>query len=146
MTILTLLVSCKDYYNICDQNRTSSANGNFYSVVGGVETENRPASLTIAELNAANTIVNAPFPSTFSLILIPNRDSMSFTVRTANTEPLDTIKIRYSTQAVMLSEDCGIINQYNLTSISHTSYKIDSIRIIKPLADQLLGNNFRIFY
>lgn len=144
--MLSVLVSCKDYYNICDLNRTSSANGNFYSVSGGVETENRPASLTVAELNGSNTIVNSAFPSTFSLILVPNRDSMSFTVRTSGTAPKDTIKLRYTTITTILSEECGTINQYQLTSISTTTNTLDSVRITKPLADQLLGNNFRIFY
>lgn len=146
LAVLSVLVSCKDSYTICDQNRTSTANGNFYSISGGVETENRPASLTIGELNGGNTIINSPFPTSFSLILVPNRDSMSFTVRTSGTAPIDTIKLRYATTTTILSENCGAISQYQLRSISTTTNTIDSIRIINPLADQLLGNNFRIFY
>ena len=146
LAVLNVLVSCKDTYTICDQNRTSTANGNFYSISGGVEVENRPASLTITELNAGNTITNSPFPTTFSLILVPNRDSMSFTVRTSGTALLDTIKLRYATTTIVLSENCGPISQYQLTSISTTKNTIDSIRITNRLADQLLGNNFRIFY
>ena len=139
-------MSCKDYYNICDLNRISAANGNFYSISGGAERENRPASLSVAELNGSSTIINSAFPSTFSLILAPNRDSMRFTVRTSSTAPVDTITLRYSTVTTVLSVECGTINQYQLTSISTTTNTLDSIRIIKPLADQLLGNNFRIFY
>ena len=146
LAVLSVLVSCKDFYNICDQNRTSTANGNFYSITGTVERENRPASLTVAELNGSNTIVNSAFPTSFSLLLAPNRDSMSFTVRTSSTAPIDTIKLRYATITTTLSQDCGSINQYQLTSISTTTHTLDSIRIIKPLADQLLENNFRIFY
>ena len=140
-----LLVSCKDYYNICDQNRTSTANGNFYSVVNGVEVVSVPSTLLVTVLNGQVPSTNAPNPTSFSLNLVPNVDSMSFTIKAAN-RPLDTIKLRYNTQLFTLSEDCGQISKFNILSIAHTKNSIDSIRITNPVADQLLSNNFRIFY
>lgn len=140
-----LLVSCKDFYNICEQNRTSTANGKFYSIVSGVEVENSPASLVVTVLNGPVATNTSTPPAFFPLNLLPHGDSMSFTIK-AGTRPLDTIKLKYTTQLLTLSEDCGQINQFNISSITHTKRTIDSIRIIKPLADQLLGINFRLYY
>jgi hypothetical protein len=139
-----LLVSCKDYYNICDQNRTSTANGNFYSIVGGIEMPIAPTGLVVTALNGPVTSSNVGATPTFSLYLTPNVDSASFTIKTSN-KPLDTIKLKYNTQMFMLSEDCGQISKFNILSITHTSNTIDSIKITNPFAEQLLGNNFRIY-
>ena len=142
--VTALLVSCKDYYNICDQNRTSTANGNFYKIVAGVEMPFVPTGLVVTGLNGPVSSSSVAATPTFSLYLTPNVDSMSYTIKSTN-EPLDTIKLKYNTQMFMLSEDCGQISKFNILSITHTKNGIDSIKITNPLADQLLGNNFRIY-
>ena len=57
----------------------------------------------------------------------------------------DTLVIDYAVVPVLVSYECGFTNTFVLNGVSHTKHFIDSIALIKPLADLENEENFKIF-
>ncbi len=140
------LFSCKDTYTICDLPRTVVMVGSFYTIGSGQEVAVQPASLSVSNLDGSAILTNIPSPQTFSLYLIPNADSAKFLFSLNNFASRDTVTIKYSTQSILLSQNCGNINTFTITQVSTTKNTLDSIAIADPLADNRLSRNIKLYY
>ncbi len=141
------LLSCKDDYTICDQNRLATVNGSFFlKGFSGNDISAPPPSLTVTNLNGTAQITNAPAPLFFSLGLNPNADSSKFVISLSQSLPKDTISYYYTTQSILLSPNCGNVYVYTLTSTKYTKNTLDSIAIINPAIETRLLGNVKFYY
>lgn len=151
--LLTLLVasacaftSCKDEYNICDQNRLITLNGGFFTVSGGMAVPVSVPNLTINNINGASVIANAPNSTAFSLSLNDQIDSSKFVFTLSTGLQSDTVTFFYSNQTVEISPSCGNVIVQNLRSVRSTINTIDSVRISNASVTNRLAQNVRVFY
>lgn len=58
----------------------------------------------------------------------------------------DTITFGYDPVTYFASEECGAMYIYRITSTSHTSHLIDSVKVIDPLITNVELERIRIFF
>lgn len=58
----------------------------------------------------------------------------------------DTLTFDYDPVTYFASEECGAMYIYRVTSVSHTSHLIDSVKVIDPLITNVELERIRIFF
>jgi hypothetical protein len=58
---------------------------------------------------------------------------------------VDTMVITYEVVPVLVSYECGFTNTFEMKGISHTRHFIDSVAMIKHVADLENEENIKIF-
>ena len=138
--------SCKDEYNICDQNRLITMNGSFFTVTGGMEVPLAASNLSISNFNGASILTNVLNSTAFSLGLNSQIDSSKYVFTLGAGLQADTVTFFYNNQTIELSPECGDVDVQNLRSVRTTRNTIDSVRISNASVNNRLAQNIKVFY
>jgi hypothetical protein len=129
---------------ICTESRLSRVNAGFYEWDGEQEVnvfielftlygEGRDSLL----YDRKNNVQQFSFPMDMnapSSTLILQADTLA-----------DTLIIDYAVVPALVSYECGFTNTFEMSGVSYTRHFIDSIALIKPLADLEDEENLKIF-
>jgi phosphatidylserine synthase len=58
---------------------------------------------------------------------------------------VDTLIINYAVVPVLVSYECGFTNTFEMSGLSYTRHLIDSVSLIKNIADLENEENLKIF-
>ena len=141
------LTSCKDEYTLCNQVKDVRFTGGFYKKVGSNDVVAPAPKFTLSQLNSGSNIYNQQVNvDVFSLPLSQIIDSAKYVLKLDNNLLSDTVTIRYTSQGVNLSLECGSVTYNTITSISTTINTLDSIKIIRALVNTEPVQNVKIYY
>ena len=144
---IILIGSCQDTYNICDKARDVSLKAGFYHITAGTVNSVTVPSLSLSIYDTSIVYYNqVPNLSSFSIALNPSLDSSRYSIRLSNTSVADTLTVVYTSEAVNLSPECGIIYINNLLRTYSTHHTIDSVQIINPVNNTTSGENIKIYF
>jgi hypothetical protein len=146
---LLLALSCEDNYTICDKPKQVNYKAGFYTKNGSLDVPTVPAALTLTFPGASTFIYNQQpgIPALF-LALSPASasDSVKYFIKLGNTLPADTISLYYNNVNQNLGPECGDITVHLLSRAVTTTHTIDSVKIVAPLVDNVVKENFKIYY
>ena len=147
LSCLTLfLFSCTDDYNICGSSKVVKFVGGFYSATTASETAAPAQSLSLSLINGTNIFTSIPNAASFATSLNPGVDSVQYIISLSDTLPKDTLTIKYSTQIVLVSADCGNVDAYTILQAYSTSNTIKRVAIGDPTVYITGAQNVKIFY
>ena len=141
------LHSCKDEYTLCNLVKDVRFTGGFYRKVGSNDAVAPAPKFTLSELNSGSNIYNQQVNvEVFSLPLSQVIDSAKYVLKLDANLQADTVTIKYTSQGVNLSLECGGVTYNTITSISTTINTLDSIKIIRALVNTEPVQNVKIYY
>jgi hypothetical protein len=140
--IFAVIPACEDE-GTCSENVVSRVNAGFYTLAGGTEAKatvnqysmygsTRPDSVILK-----SNVSNIEFP-------LSMHETSSVYIMTADTLT-DTLEVQYSNKLALISWECGFTNQFEILSVIFTRNYIDSIAIVKSIADPGDEENLKIF-
>jgi hypothetical protein len=141
--MLAGLPSCEGE-GVCTQSLGSLVNAGFYAWDGDREVEVSVDDFTLFGegvdsllYEGSNSVTKFSFPldmkaQTSTMIL--RADSL-----------VDTMVLRYTVVPVLVSYECGFTNAFDISGISHTRHVVDSVFLIKKIADVEGEENLKIF-
>jgi hypothetical protein len=106
-----------------------------------------PAELTLKYPAATNYIYNQQ-AGISDLVLSPDptADSLRYYIKLGTALPADTLTMVYSTRTVNLSPECGDIFVHTISRVYCTIHTLDSVKIINTAVNNIVTENFRIYY
>ncbi len=147
LMIVTALVSCRDDYSICNSPKEVNFYASFYQKQGNVDVAVPAPVLSIMLLNAPAALYSQQVnTATFSLALNPATDSARYIIKVAANLPSDTFTVVYNSINTIISADCGSAYFNNISRLYSTLNTIDSIKVIKPLVNNELLVNAKIYF
>ena len=114
------LFSCTDDYTICGTSKVVKFIGGFYSATANTETPAPVPALSLSLINGTNIFNSIPNAASFATSLNSGVDSVQYIISLSNTLPKDTLTIKYSTQNVVISSECGCL--HNFASLFNVKY------------------------
>ncbi|MBK7884911.1 MAG: hypothetical protein IPJ81_14850 [Chitinophagaceae bacterium] len=146
--VILTLTGCEDQYTICELSKNINFRGVFFSKQGNNFIETKVNSLSINILDDPNFIYKDRIDvSTFIFGLSPliDKDSISYVIKIDNVSPADTLTLRYTSNTVNLTPECGSIIVHNLTKVTTTTNTLDSVQIIVPKIDNNINVSVKLF-
>ena len=129
---------------ICTESRLSRVNAGFYGWDGEQEVTVFVNGFTLfGEGNDSLLYDNENSLQRFSFPMDMNAQSSTLILQ-ADTLA-DTLVIDYAVVPALVSYECGFTNTFEMSGVSYTKHLIDSIALIRPLADLENEENFKIF-
>ena len=145
--LLSVICSCEDQYNICDQPKDVNLKAGLYQVLAGVETPAMVPSFSLSILGGSSLIYNQQVNlSKFSLSLNPDIDSSKYFIQLSNSLPVDTLTIMHTAQSILISPECGSVYIFSITGTRITHNSIDSVKVINPAVNTTSGENIKFYY
>lgn len=148
--ILPCIVACND--SGCLDNRSSIPYVGFYSYQTGQQIT--VDSVEIGGVGAPNDSLLMTARDRFANLYLPFRfehDNTSFYIRYVSKELnypwlVDTLSFRYTSIPMFVSESCGAMYQYMVTSMSYTTHLIDSVALTDSLITNVDTERIKIFF
>lgn len=141
--VLAVFPSCEGE-GICTQSVGSLVNAGFYGWDGDQEVDVFVNQFTLFGegvdsllYDSSNSVTKFSFPMDMNAqtsTLILKADSL-----------VDTLVISYTVVPVLISYECGFTNAFDISRISHTKHFMDSVSLIKTMADVEDEENLKIF-
>jgi len=136
----------------CLENQSSIPLAGFYSASS--KTNISLDSLEIGGIGAPNDSLIVSSGTNVSQAYLPFRSSESATAfylhyeyKTLNNTALnDTLWFEYTSNPYFVSEECGAMYQYDITSVKYTTHLIDSIAITDSTITNLDIERIRIYF
>ena len=129
---------------ICTESTLSVVNAGFYGWDGEQDVDIFVNNFTLYGLgrdsllyDSANSVTSFSFPmdmNALSSTMILRADSLA-----------DTLIINYAVVPVLVSYECGFTNTFEVSGLSYTRHLIDSVSLIKNIADLENEENLKIF-
>ena len=129
---------------ICTESTLSVVNAGFYGWDGEQEVDVFVNNFTLYGsgrdsllYDSANSVTSFSFPmdmNALSSTMILRADSL-----------VDTLIINYAVVPVLVSYECGFTNTFEMSGLSYTRHLIDSVSLIKNIADLENEENLKIF-
>ncbi|MBL0145769.1 MAG: hypothetical protein IPP48_08405 [Chitinophagaceae bacterium] len=142
--LAALLTACHDQYDICDQSTSVNCFASFYQKNGTADVAASAPALSFGLLGSSTLIYNQVGGiSNFSFPLNPATDSAKYFIKISNTATSDTITVFYTSQNILLSNECGNITTHTISNAKNT---LDSIKIITNTVTNLGTQNLKIWF
>jgi len=129
---------------VCTDSVLSVVNAGFYGWDGEQEVDIFVNNFTLYGsgrdsllYDSANSVTSFSFPmdmNALSSTMILQADSL-----------VDTLVINYAVVPVLVSYECGFTNTFEMSGLSYTRHLIDSVSLIKNIADLENEENLKIF-
>ncbi|MCK4852971.1 MAG: hypothetical protein KAT31_01885 [Bacteroidales bacterium] len=145
--ILFLLIaypSCEGG-GVCTQSVLSVVNAGFYGWDGEEEIDVFVNNFTLYGINRPDSLIYDSKNSVSRFSFTMDMNAVSSTLIMHADSLIDTLTINYSVVLLMVSYECGFTNTFEMSGISFTRHFIDSISVIKTLADLENEENLKIF-
>jgi hypothetical protein len=143
LLMLAVYPSC-EREGVCTQSLLSLVNAGFYGWDGDQEVDVLVDRFTLYGegkdsllYDSMNNVTDFSFPM--------DMNAMSSTMILQADSLVDTMIIEYAVVPVLVSYECGFTNTFEMSGLSHTRHFIDSIAMIKTLADLEHEENLKIF-
>ena len=143
MFFLAVYPACEGE-GVCTQSVLSVVNAGFYGYDGDQELDVFVNNFTLYGsgrdsllYDSANSVTKFSFPmdmNALSSTMIIHADSL-----------IDTLIINYAMVPVLVSYECGFTNTFEMSGLSYTRHFIDSVSLIKNIADLENEENLKIF-
>lgn len=147
---IATLTSCST--DGCTENQSSIPLAGFYSSENG--TQISLDSLNIGGVDAPNDALLLESGTSAYQVYLPLRstkNNTSFYINYAykglnNVALNDTIELGYSSKPYFVSEECGAMYRYRITSMKHTCHLIDSVVLIDSMITNVDAERIRIYF
>ncbi len=142
--LLLMNVGCEEQID-CQLSTETPLRAGFYTMVNDtLELDTSTAVLSVIGLGQSDSILaSAGEQLSFNLPLNPFVDSSAFIMIFDGIH--DTLSIRYNRRLQLLSEECGFITKFELSSVSSTHNHIDSLYIIEDNVDTENVRHLKIY-
>lgn len=151
LTVSAVLEGCNT--SGCTENQSAIPLAGYYS-----SATSKPiilSSLQVAGVDAPNDSVLYPLGEARSEIYLPLRSARNTTAFTLTYFPdkedtslsvTDTLRLSYTSEPRLVSEECGAMYFYRITSLSHTGAIIDSVTILDSLVTNTNVQRLHIYF
>ena len=143
LLVLAVFPACEGE-GICTQSVLSLVNAGFYAWDGEQEVELMVNGFTLYGEGKDSLLYDSKNRVTkFSFPMDMNAVSSTLLIQADSLQ--DTMVFHYTVVPVLISYECGFTNAFEISGISHTQHFIDSVSLVKTMADVEDDENLKIF-